>query len=100
LTFAVLLAAGLDGIEKKYKLPDQMEKNLYHLSDTERQKLGIESLPGSLGEAIALAEQSELVRKTLGDHTFNRFIDAKKREWEEYRIQVTEYELKKYLPVL
>ncbi len=100
LTFAVLLAAGLDGIEKKYELPDQMEKNLYHLSDAERQSLGIESLPGSLGEAIAITEKSELVKKTLGDHTFNRFIDVKKQEWEEYRIQVTEYELKKYLPVL
>lgn len=100
LTFAVLLAAGLDGIEKKYELPDQMEKNLYHLSDTERVKLGIESLPGSLGEAITIAENSELVKRALGDHTFNRFIDAKKKEWEEYRIQVTEYEIKKYLPVL
>ncbi len=100
LTFAVLLAAGLDGIEKKYELPDQMEKNLYHLTDAERQSLGIESLPGSLGEAIAITEKSELVKRTLGDHTFNRFIDVKKQEWEDYRIQVTEYELKKYLPVL
>jgi glutamine synthetase len=100
LTFAVLLAAGLDGIEKKYELPDQMEKNLYHLSDIERVKLGIESLPGSLGEAITIAENSELVKRALGDHTFNRFIAAKKKEWEEYRIQVTEYEIKKYLPVL
>ncbi len=100
LTFAVLLAAGLEGIEKKYPLPDQMEKNLYHLSDKERQDLGIESLPGSLGEAVALTEKSELVRKTLGDHVFSRFIEIKKKEWEEYRIQVTEYELDKYLPVL
>ncbi|MFA5866513.1 MAG: glutamine synthetase family protein [Actinomycetota bacterium] len=100
LTFAVLLAAGLEGIEKKYPLPDQMEKNLYHLSDKERAKLGIESLPGSLGEAIALTEKSELVRKALGDHVFNRFVEIKKKEWEEYRIQVTEYELNKYLPVL
>lgn len=100
LTFAVLLAAGLDGIENKYKLPAQMEQNLYHLSDAERAKLGIESLPGSLGEAISIAENSELVKRTLGDHTFGRFIEAKKQEWEDYRIQVTEYELKKYLPVL
>lgn len=100
LTFAVLLAAGLEGIENKYPLPDQMEKNLYHLSDKERQDLGIESLPGSLGEAVALTEKSELVRKTLGDHVFKRFIEIKKKEWEEYRIQVTEYELQKYLPVL
>jgi glutamine synthetase len=100
LTFAVLLAAGLEGIEKKYKLPDQMEKNLYHLSDKERKKLGIESLPASLGEAIALTEKSELVKKALGDHVFSRFVEIKKKEWEDYCIQVTEYELDKYLPVL
>lgn len=100
LTFAVLLAAGLEGIEKKYPLPDQMEKNLYHLSDKERTKLGIESLPGSLGEAIALTAKSDLVRKALGDHVFNRFIEIKQKEWEDYCIQVTEYELNKYLPVL
>lgn len=100
LTFAVLLAAGLEGIEKKYPLPDQMEKNLYHLSDKERKKLGIQSLPASLGEAIALTEKSELVRKALGDHVFSRFVDIKKKEWEDYCIQVTEYELNKYLPVL
>ncbi len=100
LTFAVLLAAGLEGIEKKYPLPDQMEKNLYHLSSQERSKLGIESLPGSLGEAIAITAKSDLVRKALGDHVFNRFVEIKKKEWEEYRIQVTEYELNKYLPVL
>lgn len=100
LTFAVLLAAGLEGIEKKYPLPDQMEKNLYHLSDKERAKLGIESLPGSLGEAIALTAKSGLVRKALGDHVFSRFVEIKQKEWEDYCIQVTEYELNKYLPVL
>jgi glutamine synthetase len=100
LTFAVLLAAGLEGIEKKYPLPDQMEKNLYHLSDKERKKLGIESLPASLGEAIALTAKSELVRKALGDHVFSRFVEIKQKEWEDYCIQVTEYELDKYLPVL
>lgn len=100
LTFAVLLAAGLEGIEKKYKLPKQMETNLYHLSDTERDNLGIESLPDSLGEAIDITEKSALVKKTLGDHVFSRFIELKKKEWEEYRVQVTQYELEKFLPVL
>jgi glutamine synthetase len=100
LTFAVLLAAGLEGIEKKYKLPAQMETNLYDLSEGERKKLGIESLPGSLGEAITILESSSLVRKALGDHVFYRFIDIKKKEWEEYRIQVTEYERDKFLPIL
>ncbi len=100
LTFAILLAAGLEGIEKKYEIPDQMEKNLYELSEKDRDNLGIKSLPGSLGEAILLTEQSELARKTLGDHVFDRFIEIKKKEWEEYRIQVTEYELNKFLPIL
>lgn len=100
LTFAVMLASGLEGIKKGYKLPEPMEKNLYHLSDEERKEQGIESLPGSLGEAVSIAENSELLRKTLGDHIFTRFIDLKKKEWEEYRVQVTEFEMEKYLPIL
>jgi glutamine synthetase len=100
LAFAVMLAAGLKGIEEGYELPEPMEKNLYHLTDAERKGLGIESLPASLGEAIAVTEQSDFVRKTLGDHTFERFISVKKQEWDEFRIQVSEYELKKYLSIL
>jgi glutamine synthetase len=100
LTFAVMLVSGLEGIEKGYKLPEPMEKNLYQLSDEERKEQGIESLPGSLGEAVSIAENSELLRKALGDHIFTRFIDLKKKEWEEYRVQVTEFEMEKYLPIL
>lgn len=100
LTFAVILQAGLDGIENQYELPEPMERNLYHLTEEERQDLKIESLPDNLGEAIALAQKSELVKKTLGDHTFTKFVELKHREWEEYRIQVTHYELERYLPVL
>ncbi|MBI2841812.1 MAG: glutamine synthetase [Armatimonadetes bacterium] len=100
LAFAVMLAAGLKGIEEGYELPDPMEKNLYHLTDDERKELGIESLPASLGEAIAITEQSEFVREVLGDHSFERFIWIKRQEWDEFRIQVTEYELQKYLPIL
>ena len=100
LTFAVILNAGLDGIEKKLTLCEPMEKNLYHLSPEERLKAGIMSLPDSLGEAISLARESELVQRTLGEHAFNRFIKLKEKEWEEYRIQITGYELEKYLPIL
>lgn len=100
LTFAVMLAAGLEGIEKKYKLPPPMEKNLYELSEIERRELGIESLPDSLGEAIDITEKSELVKKTLGDHVFSRFVELKRKEWEDYRVQVTQYELEEYLPIL
>ncbi len=100
LTFAVMLQAGLEGIEKNYPLSDPMEKNLYHLSNEERKALGIESLPDSLGEAVLVTEQSELVRKALGEHVFTRFIELKKNEWEDYRIQLTKYELDKLLPIL
>ena len=100
LTFAVMLHAGLDGIEKKYEISEPMEANLYHLTEKERKELGIESLPDSLGEAVDVMENSELVRRALGDHIFSRFIELKKREWEEYRIQVNQYELDKLLPVL
>jgi len=100
LAFAVMLTAGLKGIEEKYELPKPMETNLYHLTETERKELGIESLPASLGEALGLTEQSELVRQALGDHAFERFIQVKKWEWDDFRIQVTEYELRKYLPIL
>ncbi len=100
LTFAVMLQAGLDGIEKRYKLPEPMEKNLYHLSSEERKQLGIESLPDSLGEAVLIAERSALVKKALGEHVFSRFIELKKKEWEDYRIQLTKYELDNLLPIL
>lgn len=100
LTFATLLAAGLEGIEKEYALSNPVEKNLYDLDEEERKSLGVDSLPDSLGYAVALMEQSRLIKQALGDHIFTRFIKLKKKEWEDYRIQVTEHELKKYLPVL
>lgn len=100
LQLAVMLAAGLKGVEEEYKLGDPMELNLYHLTDEERAERGIKSLPASLGEAIHISGKSELLRETLGDHTFKRFIELKKKEWDEFRIQVTEYEIKKYLPIL
>ncbi|MEK7274918.1 MAG: glutamine synthetase family protein, partial [Candidatus Desantisbacteria bacterium] len=77
LTFALLLHAGLDGIEKGYELPDPMDKNLYHLTPEERDAAGIKMLPGSLGEAIGIAKNSEFVRKALGEHIFPRFIAVK-----------------------
>jgi glutamine synthetase len=100
LTFAVLLQAGLEGIEKGYELPEPMEKNLYHLSPDDRRRLGIEQLPETLGEAIETTAESELVLRTLGEHMFNRFVELKRQEWEDYRVQVTRWELERYLPVL
>jgi glutamine synthetase len=100
LTFAVMLQVGLEGIEKGYKLPEPIEKNLYHLTAEERQKMGVESLPDSLGEAIVITERSELIRRALGEHVFSRFVSLKKKAWEDYRIQLTRYELDNLLPVL
>ena len=100
LAFSVMLAAGLDGIEKGMEPPDPVEGNVYEMSADERERRGIGTLPASLLQAIQLTEKSELVRKALGDHIFNNFIANKKIEWDQYRIQVTEYELNKYLPIL
>ncbi|MEK7307438.1 MAG: glutamine synthetase, partial [Nitrospirota bacterium] len=100
LAFSVMLAAGLEGIEKGYKLSEPVEKDIYHLSAEERKKLGIKALPGSLIEAIEITEKSEVVRKALGDHVFNNFITSKEIEWDNYRIRIHPYELEKYLPVL
>src|SRR3954468_3537324 len=100
LTFAALLQAGLEGIERGYELPEPMEKNLYHLSPDERRRLGIEQLPETLGEAIELTSESELVLRTLGEHIFNRYIEIKRQEWEDYRVQVTPWELDRYLAIL
>src|SRR3712207_4152928 len=97
---AVLLHAARGGIEKGYELPEPMEKNLYHLSPDDRRRLGIEQLPETLGEAIELTSESELVLRTLGEHMFNRFVEIKRQEWEDYRVQVTRWELDRYLPVL
>ena len=100
LAFAVMLAAGLEGIEKGYKLAAPVEQDIFHMSETEKKKAGINSLPGSLAQAIELTEKSSVVRKALGDHIFNNFIVSKKIEWDEYRTQVHPYELKKHLSIL
>ena len=100
LTFAALLHAGLEGIEKGYELPDPMETNLYHLTAEQRRERGIVALPETLGEAIDELSQSELARKALGPHIFDRYIEIKRKEWDEYRVQLTEWEMKKYLAVL
>src|SRR5438552_8049434 len=100
LTFAALLHAGLDGIEQGYELPEPMETNLYHLTPEQRRERGIVSLPETLGEAIDALGESELARKALGPHIFERYIELKRKEWDEYRVQLTGWELERYLSVL
>lgn len=100
LAFSVMLAAGLEGIKNKYPLSEPVEIDVFHLSDEERESMNIEVLPGSLIEAIQVAEKSEFLKETLGEHTFNKFIENKKIEWDKYRIQITDYEINTYLKVL
>jgi len=100
LAFSVMLAAGLKGMQEKYELSDPVEKDVYHLSVDERKELGIDSLPGSLIEAIELTEGSDLVRDALGEHVFHNFILSKKVEWDDYRMKIHPYEIEKFLPVL
>ncbi|NIS62549.1 MAG: glutamine synthetase, partial [Proteobacteria bacterium] len=88
LAFSVMLAAGLKGIEEQYELPDPVEKDVYHLNVDERKELGIDSLPGSLIEAIELTEKSDLVRDALGEHVFRNFTLSKKVEWDDYRMKI------------
>ena len=100
LAFSVMLAAGLAGIENEYDIPDPVEANVYEMSVEERERRGIQTLPGSLLEAIQLTEASGLVRKALGEHIFRSFIQNKKIEWDKYRTHVTDYEIERYLPIL
>src|SRR5689334_17022236 len=100
LTFAALLHAGLEGIEKGYELEPPMETNLYHLTAEERRDQGIVSLPETLGEAIDEFAASDLMRRAFGDHIFDAYVKLKRKEWDEYRVQLTQWELDRYLGVL
>ncbi len=100
LTFAALLHAGLDGIEHGYELPPAMDMNLYDLTHDERMRVGIESLPESLGEAIEIGADSEFLLRAFGEHVHRRLVDIKRREWSDYRGQVTPWEIARYLPIL
>lgn len=100
LAFAVMLATGLEGIDKGYPLPDPVEMNVYKMTPEELKENGIESLPESIGEAIAETERSTIVRQALGDHVFDHLIELKKKEWDDYRTHLSQYEIDRYLPVL
>ncbi len=97
LAFAVMLHAGLEGIREKLPPPAPAEEDLYHLDASRRQQL--QTMPGSLGEAVDALEADELMRTALGDHIFDRYIAAKRQEWDEYRIAVSQWELDRYLSI-
>ena len=100
LAFSVMLAAGLEGITNEYPLTAAVDTNVQNVGDEERDAMGIETLPGSLWEAVQATEKSQLVKDALGEHVFRSFIQNKKIEWEKYRSQVTDYEIARYLPIL
>jgi glutamine synthetase len=100
LALALLLAAGLKGIEEGYELPDGAEDDVWGLSESERKAMGMKPLPSSLDQAIEIMERSELVAETLGEHVFDFFLRNKRAEWEDFRRQVTQWELDRYLPRL
>jgi len=100
LALAVLLAAGLKGIEEGYDLPPGAEDDVWALTESERRALGVKRLPESLAQAIEVMESSELIAETLGEHVFDFFLRNKRAEWEDYRREVTPFELERYLPVL
>lgn len=97
LAFAAVLAAGLDGIKNKIEPPEPVEENIFVMSEEERAKRGIGSLPGSLEEAIKEFENSALMKETLGDHIFEKYLEAKKLEWDDYRTKVHQWEIDSYL---
>ena len=99
LAFAVMLAAGLKGIENEYELPDPIEEDIYKMSAKDKKKRGIFTLPDNLYEALLEVEKSEVVREALGEHIFNKFVENKKIEWDMYRTHVSQYEIEKYMPI-
>ena len=97
LAFAVLLQCAIEGIKNNTKTPNQTEENIYHMTKEEREQKGILSLPGSLEEALIEFKRNSLVKRALGEHIYNEFVASKEKEWDEYRTQVTEWEIDNYL---
>ncbi len=100
LAFAVLLAAGLAGIDGDYRLDEPVEENIFRMPEEEKARRGIRALPGNLYSALAEARKSTLLRETLGEHTFEKFLLNKEIEWDRYRTHVSRHELEEYLPIL
>lgn len=97
LAFALILAAGLDGIEQKLDAPDPVARNIFAMTDDERAEAGIQSLPGSLAEAVSAMKEDGLALRALGSHVYERFLEAKEKEWDEYRTRINDWEIDAYL---
>jgi glutamine synthetase len=92
-----MIAAGLDGVEKNLQLGDPVEESLFEMDAAQIAAHNIRQLPGTLGEALDELEQDTVIRAALGDHVFNHFVEAKRAEWNDYRTQVSGWELDRYL---
>jgi glutamine synthetase len=97
LAFAAILAAGLDGIINKIEPPAPVEENIYHMTSERREELNIESLPGSLKEAVEELKKDDVIIDALGEHIFEKFVEAAEKDWKEYSTYVTNWELQRYL---
>jgi glutamine synthetase len=97
LALAAILTAGLDGIENKIEPPPSVDKNIFEMTDSQRKKYGIRSLPGSLKDAIDELSSSKLAKEALGEHIFEKFIKAKNEEWDQYRTNISQWEIDQYL---
>lgn len=97
LAFALILAAGLDGIEQKLDAPEPVARNIFAMTDSERAGAGIQSLPGSLAEAVSAMKEDGLALRALGSHVYERFLEAKEKEWDEYRTRISDWEIDAYL---
>ncbi|MDP2684658.1 MAG: glutamine synthetase family protein [bacterium] len=100
LAFAVMLSAGLEGMEKKMVLPAPMENNIFHMNKGQRDKLGIKSLPGSLEVAILIAKKSSFLKESLGPHIWRSLLNNLEQQWDKYRIHVTEFETNEIMPIV
>ncbi|MBX5446424.1 MAG: glutamine synthetase [Sphaerobacter sp.] len=99
LAYAVMLAAGIDGIERELPLPEPIEENLYHFTEEDLRRRNVATLPATLGEAMAELERDEVVREALGEHVFEKLLEAQKQEWDSFRRHVSTWELERYLEI-
>ncbi len=97
LAFAVMLAAGLDGIKNEIEPPAAVRENIYEFDEAKREEYGVKQLPGSLKEAVDALEEDPVIRDALGTHVYEKFVEAKRAEWDEYKAVVHGWELDRYL---
>ena len=99
LAYAAMLAAGLDGVENEIPLPEPVEENLYHFTEEDLRRRNVQTLPATLGEAIAELERDDVVRAALGEHVFERLTEAQKQDWDAFRHHVSSWEIERYLEI-